>query len=75
MTEQQDPTPKTEPIQVQPKQLIGDRLEQVLNKVGADKAAQVYQRITRRPCNCGRRKEMLNNIHRRLLGQPVVPPK
>lgn len=46
--------------------LLGDHVEAVLEKVGAKKAAQVFQRITGKPCNCGQRKAVLNSLHQRL---------
>lgn len=58
--------PPIAPI-VNPPSLLGDKLEQALSFVGADKIAKVYQRITKKPCNCARRKEMLNTFHKRLI--------
>lgn len=59
----------------QPKQLLGDKVEQALARVGAKKVARVYQRITGKPCNCGRRKQLLNTIHQRIIGDPTIPRK
>lgn len=51
-------------------ELLGDKTAELLKRVGADKVAAAYARITGRPCACNRRKEILNRVHRAILGQP-----
>lgn len=52
---------------------IGDHIEEALKKVGADKVAKQIERVTKKPCGCMKRKEQLNQIHRRLIGRPTPP--
>lgn len=51
--------------------LLGDKVEEVLQKVGADKVAKKVEKVTKRPCGCQKRKNKLNNLHRRMIGQPT----
>lgn len=51
--------------------LLGDKTADVLKKAGIDKLAKAYERLTRRPCNCAGRRQMLNNLERMIRGQPV----
>jgi len=53
--------------------LLGDMTEAMLKKVGADKLAKYYERISGRPCNCAGRKQALNNIQRAV--QRAVTPR
>lgn len=58
--------------------LLGDMTEQALKALGADKLARFYERKTGRACNCGARREMLNNLHRaaqRIIERQNIPPK
>lgn len=59
--------------------LVGDVSAELLKKVGADKLARAYERLSGRPCNCAGRRQALNNIHRAILGkvgmQVARPPQ
>ena len=46
-------------------QLLGDEVEKLLEKIGADKLAEAYEEITDHDCGCDKRKEWLNNLHRK----------
>ena len=46
--------------------LAGDELEEILKKLGADKLAEAYEEVTGKDCGCSKRKEWLNNLHRRI---------
>lgn len=54
--------------------LLGDMTADVLKKVGADKLAKAYERLTGKPCNCANRRIALNRIHRMVTGQPIERP-
>ena len=62
--------------------MLGDMTEAMLKKVGADKLAKYYERISGRPCNCAGRKQTLNNIQRAIQRaatprdkrEPLRPP-
>lgn len=59
-------------------QLLGDMTQEALKAIGADKIAKFYERTTGRSCNCGARKEMLNNLHRaaqRMVERQNAQPK
>lgn len=43
--------------------LLGDRVEQLLKGVGADKLSKMYEEIGNKPCGCAGRKEALNQWH------------
>ena len=45
--------------------LIGDELEEVLHKMGADKLANLYEEMTEEDCGCEGRKQWLNNLHKK----------
>lgn len=47
----------------QQEQLLGDRVEKTLKRVGGDKVADAYQRATKRDCGCKKRKQQLNRLH------------
>ncbi len=49
------------------KELLGDKVEKVLKKVGAKKVAKAYTRITKKPCGCAKRKKALNDFHKRQI--------
>lgn len=53
------------------KKLLGDRVENALKKVKADKAAKVIEKVTKKPCGCQKRKQMLNNLHKRMRGDRI----
>lgn len=40
---------------------LGDDVQKVAKMIGADKIAKVYERVTGKPCNCGKRQDWLNN--------------
>ena len=40
---------------------LGDTIEKIAHAVGADKVAQVIEKITKKPCGCNKRKDALNN--------------
>jgi len=46
--------------------LAGDELEMLLEKIGADKLAELYEEVSGNDCGCDKRKEWLNNLHRRI---------
>ncbi len=48
-------------------QLWGDKLERRLKFINANKISNAYTKITGMPCNCGKRKESLNNLHRKII--------
>ena len=50
---------ETEQPQEEPK-LLGDMVEDVLHALGGEKVAEVIKTITKKPCNCGERKQRLN---------------
>lgn len=45
--------------------LLGDEVEALIKKIGADKLAEAYEEATNKDCGCEKRKEWLNNIHRK----------
>lgn len=49
------------------KQLLGDKVEEMLRKAKVDKVAALYEKVTKRPCGCAKRKEQLNVAHRQFL--------
>lgn len=49
--------------------LLGDRVEQVIDSLGGKQIAKAIERITKRPCNCARRKEALNRLHKSLTNR------
>jgi hypothetical protein len=51
------------------KKLLGDRVEQVITILGGKQVSKAIERVTKKPCGCARRKEKLNNLHRRLSRQ------
>ena len=46
--------------------LLGDQVEEILEKIGADKLAKAYEAITGNDCGCKKRKEALNRMHQRI---------
>ena len=49
-------------------QLLGDYVEAIAKATKLDKLAKIYEQISKRKCNCKRRKRLLNNFHRRIKG-------
>ena len=47
--------------------LLGDRVEKVLKTIGADKLAEIYQKVGKRPCGCASRRDALNRWHQKVL--------
>ena len=45
--------------------LLGDEVEEILHKMGADKAAKLYEEMTDQDCGCEGRKQWLNNLHKK----------
>lgn len=46
--------------------LIGDELEEFLAKLNMDKLAKKYEEVSGKDCGCDKRKEWLNNFHKRI---------
>lgn len=42
---------------VKEQKLLGDRVEEIIKKMHADKLAKAYEKMTGRPCGCQKRKE------------------
>jgi hypothetical protein len=55
-------------------ELLGDKVEKVIEALGGKSVAKQIERITKKPCGCQKRKQALNNMHRRMIRQPI-PPK
>ena len=56
--------------------LLGDMTTEVLQKVGIDKLARAYERLTGRPCNCKNRQATLNRLHKMIIAaQEAQKPK
>lgn len=53
--------------------LLGDKVETVIEALGGKQIAKAIERVTKKPCNCAKRKEALNNLHRKLLRAPTPP--
>lgn len=51
------------------KELLGDKIEKVLKKVGAKKVAKAYERVTKKPCGCAKRKQALNAFHQNQINK------
>lgn len=49
-----------------PTEELGDKLEKLFAKIGADRAAKLFEQITGRPCGCEGRKKKLNAWSARL---------
>ena len=47
--------------------LLGDRVDAILKSLGGAKVAQLIERVGRRPCGCGGRRDKLNAWHRKML--------
>lgn len=46
--------------------LLGDHVEDALKSVGGDKIARAIEKVTKKPCGCGKRRNALNNVHTRI---------
>lgn len=44
--------------------LLGDYTEAMLKKIGAEHLVKAYERVTKKPCNCSKRRQAMNNIHK-----------
>ena len=49
--------------------LIGDRVEQVLNKTGVGGAVKAIAKYLEKDCGCAERQESFNNLHLNALNQ------
>lgn len=49
--------------------LLGDIVEEQLKKIKADKIAEALSKVTKKPCGCAKRKEQLNNLHKRVMNR------
>lgn len=47
--------------------LLGDKVQRGLEKLGADKVAKQIEKVTKKPCGCGRRTKQLNNLNRAFI--------
>lgn len=50
-------------------QLLGDRVAAGLQKIGADRLAQTYTRLTGKPCGCAQRTDRLNQFDQKWRGR------
>tara|TARA_Y100000114_G_scaffold40647_1_gene36150 strand:+ start:2735 stop:2917 length:183 start_codon:yes stop_codon:yes gene_type:complete len=41
---------------------LGDTVEKITTKTGIKKIVEKVSEITKKPCNCGKRKDALNNM-------------
>ena len=57
------------------KKLLGDKVEEVLKKVGAETVQKAYRRVTKRDCGCGKRKAKLNELHKRVRERMLANAK
>lgn len=48
------------------KQLLGDKVERVLRKVGVAKVVNIIEKKTGKDCGCKKRKQILNDYHKRM---------
>lgn len=44
--------------------LLGDRVDEVLTKMGGKKVARAVEKVTKKPCGCKERKKRMNRWHR-----------
>jgi len=56
----------TKPVDT--KDRLGDKVERVMKRIGADKVAKAYEQVTKKPCGCQKRKQMLNDLDRKIRG-------
>jgi len=57
------------------RKLLGDMTADMLKKIGADKLAKAYERVTGKPCGCSKRRKALNNMHRAVINPVLVQRK
>lgn len=57
-------TDETVAVEEQPEQpkLLGDKVEEVLDALGGKQVAALIERVTKKPCNCGARKQRINAV-------------
>jgi len=48
------------------KRLLGDNVERILQKAGADNITRVIEKKTGRDCGCKKRKQFLNKLHKQM---------
>jgi hypothetical protein len=46
--------------------VLGDTVEKTLAQLRIDRLVAAYEKRTKKKCNCGARKEALNNAHRKI---------
>ena len=49
------------------KEYLGDKVEKVLEKIGAKKVRKVFEVVSKDPCGCEKRKKRLNLWHKKQL--------
>ena len=52
--------------------LLGDRVEAALKTLGADKVAKLYEKIGKKPCGCASRRQALNEMGTKQIGDNCV---
>lgn len=52
----------TQPEPQEDPKLLGDVVEDVLDALGGKQVAAAIEKITKKPCNCGARKQRLNAV-------------
>jgi hypothetical protein len=50
----------------QERNVLGDTVEKTLAQLRIDRLVAAYEKRTKKKCNCGARKEALNNAHRKI---------
>jgi len=51
----------------QDEQLLGNKLERRLKDIKVNKISEIFTKVTGKPCGCNKRKEALNNLHRKII--------
>lgn len=46
---------------------LGDKVEKVIDSVGGKRIARAYNAVTKKPCNCKKRKTRINQLHKSYL--------
>lgn len=47
--------------------LLGNRVEKLLATLGAARVAKLVEKVGKRPCGCGGRRDKINDWHRKML--------
>ena len=58
-----------------PDDLIGDKLERTLKRLGVARVVEEIKKKTGRDCGCKKRKKKLNSLHERYLKSLEKDPK